>query len=645
MRHTAKRKILKIRTRLSKVHVVFYALVFGLIGGAILFISLAAGTVTLYLSPASQTATKGSTFSVQVKVNNSSSTPFAQVGAYLTFPASELSINSITLDTNNFFFGQQSFDNSGGTATILNYTIGNLGTGDYLVATVNFTAKAAGTATVGFTSSSFVKALSTRGGGNLLTSSTPGTYTVSNPSSPPPNPPTPPPTPPTPPPTPTPTPTPTPSPTPSTPSKGGSTGTSSSSTTPVISGSTSQPSLKVCDSSAGATINNVKAVKLTYRSVLLSWDTTPAVPVTFSYGTDLSKPAGQLSEGCSPGTHTVSISQLQPSTTYKFEISVDGANPAIKHDDNFTTVGWPVDLTFRSGGHPLKNTPVTVVNTVKNTNSAGVVEYDLKTGSYVAKVKNSTFSFSVKDQTLTTTAETPPAQKFSFDVPGSSGLILGAAGGGGIILLAGAGWFLAGRRQKAAQSSAVKTNLPQAELESSLLRPPEPSPPDDIPGLVTPAPPPSNPEPLPVVEAPPAPLPEPLPLPPEPAPIIPQPASESPPPAELPPQFAPPAPAPPAPMPTPVPQPPPQPMPEPVAATPAPLPPAPELQVAPPLTSHLTPAPHATEYPWIVGQELDIKHTPGSSIAAGSGYVEPEDMFSQGEKRLGQEGIIQKPQN
>ena len=54
------------------------------------------------------------------------------------------------------------------------------------------------------------------------------------------------------------------------------------------------------------------------------------------------------------------------------------------------------------------------------------------------------------------------------------------------------------------------------------------------------------------------------------------------------------------------------------------------------------PPPHATRYPWVVGQP-EIKQRPkaGASIASDD-YQEPEDMFSEGRRRLEEEGLSPK---
>ena len=67
-----------------------------------------------------------------------------------------------------------------------------------------------------------------------------------------------------------------------------------------------------------------------------------------------------------------------------------------------------------------------------------------------------------------------------------------------------------------------------------------------------------------------------------------------------------------------------------------------QLPLPPPSAVHPAagsgPTPHATKYPWILGAKPAAKRH-SSSIAAGDSYVEPEDIFQEGEERLQREGL------
>src|SRR5581483_4305860 len=98
--------------RFSRREGIAVAVVFALVGSILAFASFADSGTTLYLSPASQSMSTSANFSVQVRVNNTSSGQYNQVKANLVFPANLLTVDSVTLDTNTFIYGQQSFDNN-----------------------------------------------------------------------------------------------------------------------------------------------------------------------------------------------------------------------------------------------------------------------------------------------------------------------------------------------------------------------------------------------------------------------------------------------------------------------------------------------------------------------------------------------------
>jgi hypothetical protein len=108
-----------------------------------------AATASLYLSPASQTVTPGSTVSVTIH-ENSGTDPVNAVQAKLTYPADKLTFSNISYVGNEF--DVHAAQSGGGGLVLL--AVGKTpppATGDQIVATVNFLVTAGtGSASVGF---------------------------------------------------------------------------------------------------------------------------------------------------------------------------------------------------------------------------------------------------------------------------------------------------------------------------------------------------------------------------------------------------------------------------------------------------------------------------------------------------------------
>jgi hypothetical protein len=146
-----------------------------LLAGASAGVASAAGTASLYLSPASGSHVQGSSFTVAVHENG---TNVNVVTAKLTYDASKLSCTGI--GGSSAFPQTISASCSGGSITISRYT--NPGapavSGDAVVGSVNFTAIATGTTSVSFAAGSQIAS----GGVNIWNGvTTGGTYTLTAP--------------------------------------------------------------------------------------------------------------------------------------------------------------------------------------------------------------------------------------------------------------------------------------------------------------------------------------------------------------------------------------------------------------------------------------------------------------------------------
>lgn len=142
--------------------------------------SRAAGTATLYLTPASQNVNQNTNFTVQIR-ENSTIDPVNAVQANLTYDATKLDYISTDFTGSAFGVAAES-SGGGGSIRIARGVIGGQPavTGDQLVASVTFKAKTnPGVTAVSFAAGSII-ARSTDNT-NILNTTTPGSYTVFNP--------------------------------------------------------------------------------------------------------------------------------------------------------------------------------------------------------------------------------------------------------------------------------------------------------------------------------------------------------------------------------------------------------------------------------------------------------------------------------
>jgi hypothetical protein len=141
--------------------------------------SLAAGSATLYLTPASGSYTVGQTVIATIYTNTGGD-PVNAVEADFSYPSSKLQFQSI--DTSSSAFGiTASGSGGGGTVTIARGNTSAL-TGTELVAAVHFTVLASGSASLSFLGSSAV--VRSTDNTNILNSTTGANYTLSAASTP-----------------------------------------------------------------------------------------------------------------------------------------------------------------------------------------------------------------------------------------------------------------------------------------------------------------------------------------------------------------------------------------------------------------------------------------------------------------------------
>lgn len=111
---------------------------------------------TLYITPATDTYSNGSTLTITIR-ENSGSVPVNAVQANLSYPTNRLQFQSISTSTSAFTTSLQE-TGGGGTVQIGVGILGNSVTGDAIVATVTFQAIGAGAAAVQFTAGSGIAA-------------------------------------------------------------------------------------------------------------------------------------------------------------------------------------------------------------------------------------------------------------------------------------------------------------------------------------------------------------------------------------------------------------------------------------------------------------------------------------------------------
>jgi hypothetical protein len=273
----------------------------------------AAGTASMYLVPSSGTYAPGAVISVGV-YEDSGSDQVNAVQANLTYSTSTLTFSSIS-DSSAFGVDAQS-TGGGGSVQIGRGAISPV-SGAQLVATVRFTASAAGSASISFASGSAVVRSSDNQNESLSTSG--GSYTVSAPAPPPSSPP----------------PT----------SSGGSTkkttsGSTSHSTTPAPSPSPSPNSGPAPAAPTVLTISSISSQIVDPDSVKVSWKTSLDASSEVQYGIS-TKYILSASDATMTKDHLLALSQLnltRPLVYHYVVKSVDAnGNQVTSKDMTFST--------------------------------------------------------------------------------------------------------------------------------------------------------------------------------------------------------------------------------------------------------------------------------------------------------------------
>lgn len=248
------------------------------------------GTATLSLSPASGSYTTGGTISVGIYEDSGSDSVNA-VQANLTYNSSLLSCSSSSIQNSSAFGIAAQSSCGSGTVQIARGTITPV-TGSQLVATINFTASAAGTAAINYAGGSAVVRSSDNGNETLTTVG--ASYAISAPAVTPP---------------------------PST-SGSGTTSSSTPKTTPKSSTPTptsSQPAATSSTPAAPFTISNIKVTNLSDKTATVTWQTSAAASSEVDYGTSTSYGLSVVDNNLVTNHYVViDPDTLKASSTYHF---------------------------------------------------------------------------------------------------------------------------------------------------------------------------------------------------------------------------------------------------------------------------------------------------------------------------------------
>ena len=302
----------------------------------------AAGTATMYLSPASGSIIKGNTLAIKI-YENSGSDHVNAVQANLSYPTSLLSYTGYSSSS---AFSTVAENPSGNTGS-LHFARGivppsppNPGagvTGAQIVVTVRFKAvKSSGTAKINFTSGSAV--IRSSDNGSEILSTTGGSYNLTALSS---------------------------APASSSAAPSSSSSSSKSSSLPSSSGSSSTSGKKTALTISGVSVSN-----LTFNTAAINWKTSAPASSEVDYGLNTRYGLSAASEVLTT-SHTLSLNPqfLVPGTEYHF---------IVKSVDASSNEASSQDATFRTKGILLT---VTVINQNKKVVKGAVVSLDNMSGT------------------------------------------------------------------------------------------------------------------------------------------------------------------------------------------------------------------------------------------------------------------------
>lgn len=353
-----------------------------------LFVSEPAHAGSIYLSPGSRSVSGGSSFSVSVRTNTNGESVNA-VQANLSYPADKLDFVGISGGGSAFTIDAPS-SGGGGGVSISRGVIGGV-TGDKLIATVTFRAKAGatGVATVNVAGGSALVRASDQA--NVYSGGAGGNYTIGAAVAQP------------------------------TRRPGGTSGSTGSTLAPTA---TPMP----------LTISEVKVINVSFKSATISWKTDRKASSIVQYGLNnkyglVTEKAGQTTE------HSVLLSSelLVPGASYHFRVKsidedgVEGVSP----DSTFTTTGIKVTLLIRDeNGQIVPNAKVTLVtpqaSLVQTANANGLVIFEnvsITNHTVITEVKGvqHAMAISVKEPTADELqSEKAKPQSFTIKIAGAS---------------------------------------------------------------------------------------------------------------------------------------------------------------------------------------------------------------------------------
>lgn len=390
-----------------------------------------AETDTLYVTPSSSQMNVGTPFTVNIKAFSDTNPQSMSVSGTVTYPTDLLQVTSTSASGSDF---------GNPTITLGNGTVGFSGSrasGQSSLSqifSITFQAKAAGTANVGFASSSRIN-------GNTTTYKT-GSFTITNPN----------------PPAPSPTPTISTAPKPTV-----SVAPSPTPTPDTSSSSNTQTSTTIVDPSG--VVDSVVSTAA-YTSSVVTWKVNAGSPsATLVYGTSstqLDKQATVQKTGDT--TFTGSVTGLTPGEQYYFSISGSGTGVQTgTYSGTFMTQGYPITITVTENNIAAANAQIQIGSTTYTTHSDGKVTIGLAAGSYTGTITTNTATLSINlavvEKTIPADGSAPASQVASFNLtssPLSSGpgsattilLFLGILFGGSAILVFGVLFFINYRRRK-----------------------------------------------------------------------------------------------------------------------------------------------------------------------------------------------------
>lgn len=406
---------------------------------------LAANGTRLYLYPPNQVVQKDQTFNVAVRISSNQSLLYmSYVKAYLNFPANILSVTKVDTSTNAYQTRtDQTYSNTAGTIHIEQSNPYSYSP-DQFIATIGFKAIKTGTATVSFSSDSWVS--SSQQGANTLTGSDGGTYTIQGPA-----------------PAPAPAPSPKPQPTTSPTASPSHTNTTTS-TTPTASSPTPTSTGTNADTSVGYDYG--------YDYAILVWHTPALATAEIRYGLDNSK-LTELKTVSEPQVDfNVTLSPLKPGRHYFFTITAtDISHRQINYQGDFTTKGYPVELSIVTDGKkPIKGAQVHVADLAQKSPASGKVTFNLPEGIQTINVsigkKSKDFVQNIEALAVPQDGSDPTTQRFTLLVPGVTQISLLQWLGFSLVLLLlpviGFGFYLFKKGRQRRLASGIVLNEEEA---------------------------------------------------------------------------------------------------------------------------------------------------------------------------------------